>query len=231
LLGDLFLLDETPHRAYILELAEKMPESFGLSVAFAGNTEEIAGTTFARCSDLFSIDLVSTPAANPDGLFSRRFDVWQKSKGNGGSLSSVTPELKFKIPTMNPEMLKEIAALIDEKINAAMTSYEAKLSTLKAGTDAALSNAKVLASELAEKSTAEALKQFSKSFGQSPGTASAPSAASAAPVVKHFEDLVRDHSEYSKSKTKAIRDTISKHGAAYENYLSRVQNGKEIILF
>ena len=35
LLGDLHLLQTSPHRAYILEIAERIPDTFGLSLAFS----------------------------------------------------------------------------------------------------------------------------------------------------------------------------------------------------
>lgn len=67
--ADLHLLDNHPARARVLEMAEKMPGGFGLSIVFLGEPETINGTAFARCSELFSVDLVDRPAANPTGLF------------------------------------------------------------------------------------------------------------------------------------------------------------------
>jgi hypothetical protein len=54
----------------ILEMAETMPGSFGFSIVFSGTRETSGGRTFARCSELYSADLVDAPAANPTGLFS-----------------------------------------------------------------------------------------------------------------------------------------------------------------
>jgi hypothetical protein len=70
--GDLHLLtshDETPR---LLERAEKMPDCFGLSVAFKGPPKGVpvgGGKMAARCEKLLSVDLVTRPAAN-EGLFS-----------------------------------------------------------------------------------------------------------------------------------------------------------------
>ena len=69
LVADLHLLRTHPGRDRVLELAGSIPESFGLSISFSGTPEIIDGKKFARCSELYSIDLVSDPAANPDGLF------------------------------------------------------------------------------------------------------------------------------------------------------------------
>jgi hypothetical protein len=70
LLGDLNLLQTADRRAYVLEIAEKLPDTFGISIAFSGPVREIDGKSFASCTELYSADLVQTPAANPTGLFS-----------------------------------------------------------------------------------------------------------------------------------------------------------------
>lgn len=68
--ADLHLLSTHPARARIIELAETMPSQFGLSIAFSGEPESAGDVRFARCSELYSVDLVDQPAANPSGLFS-----------------------------------------------------------------------------------------------------------------------------------------------------------------
>ena len=70
LLGDLNLLQTAEKRDYVLEIAEKLPDTFGISIAFSGPVREINGKSFASCTELYSADLVQTPAANPTGLFS-----------------------------------------------------------------------------------------------------------------------------------------------------------------
>jgi hypothetical protein len=70
LLGDLNLLKTADRREYVLEIAEKLPDTFGISIAFSGPVREIDGKSFASCTELYSADLVQTPAANPTGLFS-----------------------------------------------------------------------------------------------------------------------------------------------------------------
>jgi hypothetical protein len=70
LLGDLNLLETSPMRDYVLEISSKLPDTFGISIAFSGPIEEIDGISFARCTELYSADLVQTPAANATGLFS-----------------------------------------------------------------------------------------------------------------------------------------------------------------
>jgi hypothetical protein len=70
LVADLNLLQNAERRDYVLEIAEKLPDTFGISIAFSGPVREIDGKRFASCAELYSADLVQTPAANPTGLFS-----------------------------------------------------------------------------------------------------------------------------------------------------------------
>jgi hypothetical protein len=70
LVADLNLLETAEKRAYVLEIATRMPDTFGISIAFSGPVREREGRSFASCTELYSADLVQTPAANPTGLFS-----------------------------------------------------------------------------------------------------------------------------------------------------------------
>ena len=70
LVADLNLLEAAEKRAYVLEIATRMPDTFGISIAFSGPVRERDGRSFASCTELYSADLVQTPAANPTGLFS-----------------------------------------------------------------------------------------------------------------------------------------------------------------
>lgn len=69
--ADLQLLKASPHRALVLEMAQEMPEGFGLSISFSGSVDEEDGVKFARCLEIYSCDIVDQPAANPTGLFSK----------------------------------------------------------------------------------------------------------------------------------------------------------------
>jgi hypothetical protein len=87
-------LDDSPEATYLLELATEDPAAFGLSIMFdrdAGTEKalhlanrdkdgmfhtpdpgNVNGYPHARLADLQSADVVAEPAANPNGLFSRR---------------------------------------------------------------------------------------------------------------------------------------------------------------
>lgn len=76
--ADLHLLTTHEATPQILEMASTMPSQFGLSIAFSGEPEDktvdVDGVQvlarYARCAELYSVDLVDQPAANPTGLFS-----------------------------------------------------------------------------------------------------------------------------------------------------------------
>lgn len=70
--ADLHLLKADIHFAKLLELAQTAPNEFGLSASFSGDHEIIGHDKCARCSEIYSVDLVSDPAANPNGLFSTK---------------------------------------------------------------------------------------------------------------------------------------------------------------
>lgn len=77
--ADLYLLKNHDATPRILEMAELMPDTFGLSISFSGEHEEQeSGVVFARCSEIYSADLVDAPAANPTGLFSAKVDSGKK---------------------------------------------------------------------------------------------------------------------------------------------------------
>jgi hypothetical protein len=70
LLADLNLLESSHMKEYVLEISTKLPDTFGISISFSGPPRESNGIYFASCAELYSADLVQTPAANATGLFS-----------------------------------------------------------------------------------------------------------------------------------------------------------------
>lgn len=70
--ADLHLLKSDTNFAKILEMASAMPECFGLSAVLPKSLEKKDGKDFLRCEDIYSIDLVESPATNPTGLFSAK---------------------------------------------------------------------------------------------------------------------------------------------------------------
>jgi hypothetical protein len=77
LLADLTMLENFQGRELFLEMIEKMPSEFGISISFtreAPEYDEKADRYNARCRELYSADFVDTPAANRDGVFEAEID-------------------------------------------------------------------------------------------------------------------------------------------------------------
>jgi hypothetical protein len=87
--ADLQLLKMHSETPLIIEMAQTMPELFGMSISFAGTVEEIEGVYYVRCQELYSVDIVDMPAANPSGLFSAIVDTTQ----NVMEVQAITIEL------------------------------------------------------------------------------------------------------------------------------------------
>ena len=234
LLGDLHLLQNSPHRGYVLEIAEKIPDTFGLSIAFSGPVEMSGDkkTMLQRCSEIYSVDLVSEPEANAEGLFERRMKSFQTEPGN--TPEEEKPEIEITIP-MNDDVKKEIAGMIE----SAMMAMGERLSKLEAGMPKpedkpAAMSAKNDEVQLAAKQAAEAaLKEFAKTIGAP--AAPAASAEVAAPAAKgeakSFEAIVAAKtSELKGNKGDAIAFAIKNHAAEYQQYRTRVAAGEVVKL-
>jgi hypothetical protein len=69
LLGDLSLFN-TNEAQFIEQLAQVLPEGFGMSLTFSGVPEIVGTDRFARVTEIYDCSIVSEPAANPAGMFS-----------------------------------------------------------------------------------------------------------------------------------------------------------------
>lgn len=227
LLGDLHLLQNSPHRGYVLEIAEKIPDTFGLSIAFSGPVEMSADkrTILQRCSEIYSVDMVSEPAANKDGLFSRMM-----SKFNDASGVSIEIE---PTPEMNDDLKKAIAGMIDSAMMG-MTDRLAKLESMipkpedKPAAMSANNDAIALA---AKQAAADALKEFAKTIGAPAAPAVSAEAPAKKDESKSFEAVVAAKAvELKGDKGAAIAFAIKNNPDLYAAYRNRVQAGELIKL-
>jgi hypothetical protein len=171
LVADLNLLETAEKRAYVLEIAERMPDTFGISIAFSGPVRERDGRSFASCTELYSADLVQTPAANPAGLFSftaKSVDtsakemIDDKNKMEDGAEDTVSiadiierlsaletafGDYKSKMEEMPKDEEKmEDAPMVEEK-DSEMSKLSAKLDTIISNFGAAPLKASTVANE------------------------------------------------------------------------------------
>jgi hypothetical protein len=224
LLGDLHLLQTSPHRAYILEIAERIPDTFGLSIAFSGPSEKSTDklTTLQRCSEIYSVDLVSEPAANPNGFFARKLEQLQTA-----------PEPEAKLETMNDEMKKAIEGMIQ----SAMMSMNEKVAKLesalapKEDKPAAMSAQNEVVQLAANTAALAAVKEFAKSFGAPAAPIASAEAVKPVVQVQKFEDVVAAKAtELKGNKSEAITFAIKNHAELYAAYRARVQGGELVKL-
>lgn len=207
--ADLYLLRSSPRREYILELAETIPDTFGLSIAFSGSDEKLGENWFARCSEIYSADIVSEPAANPSGLF-------QVGESQPTPPPDMTPdEIQAAIAAALAPMAEKIAAL-----EAAVAAEAADETTEM--TD----GMKDEVQKAAKESALSVLREFSASL-PTPSKFSAPASE---PKAESFEGLVRELKAAGTKHNDAIAQTKASKPELYAQYLSRAQKG-EVILF
>jgi hypothetical protein len=208
-----------------LELATTIPDTFGLSIAFSGPVEAKGDLKLARCTEIYSADIVDSPAANDSGLFEA------KPAASPGDKPGST-----KQPITKMEDEKKIDPL--EALSAAVAALSARLAKLEAPDepeeddeeDPAEMQAKL--EQVAELSAKKALVEFAKTLGTPPA---APSSEAKAPdaeksEAKTFEALVREHPKYATDKALAIRETVAANREAHTAYLARLA-GQDVILF
>lgn len=238
LLGDLHLLENSPHRAYILEIANKIPDTFGLSISFSGPTElaKDSKTVLQRCTEIYSVDVVDSPAANPDGFFSRKLKQLQVATETETETETESPEIEITIP-MNEDVKKAVASMIE----SAMMSYGDRLSKLEAAMApkpedkqpaGAQMSAKSEAVELAAKEAAlAAVKEFAKTIGAPAAPVVSAEAAQPAAAAQKFEEIVAAKAtELKGDKAAAISFAVKNHAKEYSDYRSRVMAGESIKL-
>jgi hypothetical protein len=178
-----------------------------------------------RCSEIYSVDLVSEPAANPNGFFSRKLKQLQN-----GEIEE--PSAEIEIP-MNDEMKKAIEGMIQ----SAMMSMNDKLAKLEAALPpveekpAAMSAQTEVVQLAANAAALAAVKEFAKSFG----APAAPIASAEAPKpvaqAQKFEDIVAAKAtELKGDKSSAISFAVKNHADLYAVYRARVQSGELVKL-
>ena len=229
LLGDMHLLQNSPHRDYILEIAQRIPDTFGLSIAFSGPSEKSADklTTLQRCSEIYSVDLVSEPAANPSGFFARKLKQLQTVE-----VEQPTAEIDIELP-MNEEMKKAIEGMIQ----SAMMGMNDKIAKLESALPpvedkpAAMSAQNEVVQLAANAAALAAVKEFAKSFGAPAAPVASAEAPKPAVQSQKFEEIVAAKaSELKGDKSAAISFAIKNHADLYAAYRARVQGGEIVKL-
>ena len=219
--ADLHPLKSETGTEKLYEMAETMPDNFGLSVAFSGPHEVIDGKNCARCAEIYNAALVADPAANPSGMFSTKFDKTDKAKAmlTEEEFSAFKKASDDKVSALSAEIssLKESMATFTEasksnKDFAALQNSVTELSATVAKHSAAVADKAEFAKSIAQ--------EFAKHAGTSPIARQAPTelAQAAAPAEndpKVFIEAAQKHFAVCKNKVQATQLAIKEAPKAY----------------
>jgi hypothetical protein len=212
LLGDLNLLETSPMRDYVLEISSKLPDTFGISIAFSGPIREVDGMDFASCTELYSADLVQTPAANATGLFSfiaKQVDSFSKQMPEDTSTTAM-PEDSGESEVTIIDLSKRMSAL-EEAFGSMKTQMEAMMPA----EEPVAEMKEEMTAELSVISKLEAkLDSIISNFGAAPVKASVIAEEKA---VEKFDlkSVIVQKTEELGSRTEAIRFAMRNHREAY----------------
>jgi hypothetical protein len=210
LLADINLLKSSPHREYVYEISEKLPDAFGVSIEFAGPLREIDGKRFASCEELFAAAIVQTPAANATGLFSFQARASRVDKFSKQMEDAPKPELE------NGEDEISIADIVSRLValENAFGDYKSKMEEMPK---------EEMAEEKKDEESAMAA-QFSalnskldtviKTFGAAPMKGSAAAVAKSDEALDLKKVIEKKTSELG-SRTAAIKFAMNNHPAEY----------------
>lgn len=191
LLADLHLLKTHDDYATIVEIAKSMPGSVGLSISFSGEKEEIDGKTYTRCAELYSVDFVDRPAANPSGLFQ---SVDSLREGMAEKFDAFVAGLKNLVGASENKELADAQSQVTD-LSAKVSTFEAEIKTLKA--DLAAKQAEI--DKLPETIKTEGAKEAQRimaNLGQ-PAIPSTPTPTPATPAKPELKGLEKTKAAFA----------------------------------
>ena len=210
LMADLHLLRTHAEFDHLLEIARTMPDTFGLSISFSGQDEEIDGTHFARCSELYSVDLVTEPAANPTGLFKA------VDKENDGMTEKIFAEFRAAIESSLKGFEKRLEALDGLKgLEERLKAIEAKFG--EHGEMPGHEDEEKEKEEMSRKVSEAVIRELAK-VGVPPVAAPAAPGANGADKPKKFMELVDGIVANGKKRGEAISLCIKQHPKEYREF-------------
>ena len=221
--ADLHFYSSHPRRDLYLDAAENTPELFGLSAAFIPpeKGEVKAGKKMARVDELVSVDLVTTPAANPSGLFSAGVDSSDGAMSNNNSGAEDPILAAIKQLTGQLDAFKQ--SVEDRLTNIEAASQpELTLGDLAEMTDEQLAEAgytreqvdTLIESAIAEAEAAGA-KADEGADGAQAGTA-APAAEAAAPAGAALSALTKQVQELQAQNDALVQRLEAEDAAAHQ---------------
>jgi hypothetical protein len=189
--ADLELLSAHPQAEFYAEILSKAPGRVGFSMAFSGKPEEVGDRRFARVENLVSVDLVSRPAANREGVFRAGSEPAQvDTSAEGMTESSVTEQVEFDAKAAI-EALTAVVSKLEESVAA-------------------------IAADKSEPAEAEVVAEEVKPEEAAPAAESAELSALSAKVAELEIALAAKGSEAVASNAVASEDPVEQFKAASE---------------
>jgi hypothetical protein len=190
--ADLELLSAHPQAEFYAEILSKAPGRVGFSMAFSGKPEELGEKRFARVENLVSVDLVSRPAANREGVFRAGSEPVQvDTSAEGMTESSVTEQVEFDAKAAI-EALTAVVSKLEESVAA-------------------------IAADKSEPAEAEVVAEEVKSEEAAPAPEAAELSALSAKVAELEIALAAKGSEAVASNAVASEDPVEQFKAASES--------------
>jgi hypothetical protein len=190
--ADLELLSAHPQAEFYAEILSKAPGRVGFSMAFSGKPEEMGDRRFARVENLVSVDLVSRPAANREGVFRAGSEPAQvDTSAEGMTESSVTEQVEFDAKAAI-EALTAVVSKLEESVAA-------------------------IAADKSEPAEAEVVAEEVKSEEAAPAPEAAELSALSAKVAELEIALAAKGSEAVASNAIASEDPVEQFKAASES--------------
>ena len=190
--ADLELLSAHPQAEFYAEILSKAPGRVGFSMAFSGKPEEMGDRRFARVENLVSVDLVSRPAANREGVFRAGSEPVQvDTSAEGMTESSVTEQVEFDAKAAI-EALTAVVSKLEESVAA-------------------------IAADKSEPAEAEVVAEEVKSEEAAPAPEAAELSALSAKVAELEIALAAKGSEAVASNAVASEDPVEQFKAASES--------------
>lgn len=243
LIADLRLLRNSPHYGLIKEMASEAPDQFGVSLAFANESETIEGKDYVRVANIQSADLVSSPAANAS-LLEEMLAFAAKKLGymaGGNPIPVDLPEavVEGKGLTKEEKTMQENKADYTKdiedikvrlsKLEESMTpkTEETKSEAPEISVEVEPSEKEDNSEEMAKKPKVEEMSELVKKvlteFGIKPVPASpvTEEAPAKKEEPKNFEALVAAHPDYGTSKLKAMKAVMLSNPKEYSEALAR----------
>jgi hypothetical protein len=198
--ADLELLSAHPQAEFYAEILSKAPGRVGFSMAFSGKPEEVGDRRFARVENLVSVDLVSRPAANKEGVF----------RAGTEPLDRMHKDFKHPVDT-SAEGMTDVSIENNEAQFDAKAAFEA----LSAKLEEVISAIAADKSEPAEAPAVEA--EEVKAEEAAPAVESAELSALSAKVAELEIALAAKGSEAVASNAVASEDPVEQFKAASES--------------